>query len=207
MLRQLLRALSLSFLALVALGGCDSSVVGGGGPDGGDGQGGAGGGADGGTGAETTEASATSGEATTSGSSSTSAVDVATSSGSGGVPFDVEGVIVPHDDVDVRFLLGNSAQSCAAPQTEPPCAPGERWVATITIPRADLVPGTYPLGTAEIPINVVESFDDCNGGGGRGWSGDPATLTIDSIDAEHAVITIEGAYDDVDGTWDVPRCG
>lgn len=190
------------------LAACDSSVVGGGGPGGG---GGAGGG----------EATTASGPSAPSGdtSSSTSngqtsgdgvggdAIGTTASTGTGDLPSDVEGAIVPRDAAKVTFLLGNSPRSCAAPQPEPPCAPGERWVAAITIPRADLAPGTYALGGAEIPIGVAESFDDCSGGGGRGWSGDPAWLTIESIDAAHAVITIEGAYDDVDGTWDVPLCG
>lgn len=187
-----------SFVSLVA---CDSSIVGGGGLGGGGGAGGAS--SDVVTsGADPTEPVASTADGSTNDSSSPAAT-----TGAGGTPPTREGVVVPRDELDVHILLANSSQSCAAPQTEPPCAPGEQWVATINMPRADLAPGTYELQTSEVGMNVVETSDNCSGFGGRGWSGDPAWLTVDSIDEVHAVITIEGAYDDVDGTWDVPLCG
>ena len=187
---------AIALASLVALVACESSVVGGGGLGGG---GGAGGGAS--TGDPSTTAAST---------SDTSTGDVGAtvgSSGSGELPSEVEGVIVPRDADEVDFLLGNSPQSCEAPQLEPPCASGDRWLARMNLPRTYLAPGTYPLNTGEIGLGVEETFDGCSGWGMRGWSGEPAWLTVDSIDAAHAVITIEGAYPDVDGTWDVPLCG
>ena len=185
--------LTLVVTSLTAAAACDSTVVGGGG-----------GGLGGGGGASGGDASSTTTEVATTGASKS----VTTSSSTGGAPADAAGVIVPRDEEDVTFLVGNSPQSCEAPQTEPPCLPGSQWLANVTIPQADLAPGSYPINTGEIGLNVAESFDFCNGGGGRGWSGDEdAWLTVETIDASYAVITIEGAYDDVDGTYDVPLCG
>lgn len=189
---------------LLALTGCDSTVQGGGGGAGGGDETGAGGGA------VVVGSGSPSTTAATSASGSTSAGDPATTSAStstgGDLPSDVSTVLIPGEDDGVDFLLANSPQSCAAPLEEPPCASGQRWLARVRIPAEDLAVGTYELGGARISIGVEESFDFCAGWGGRGWDGEPARLTIASIDAVHAVITIEGAYDDVDGTYDVPLC-
>ena len=94
----------------------------------------------------------------------------------------------------------------------PPMAPHprvsavQRWLARIHPYAADLAVGTYELFGQGAPMYVEDSYDHCSGFGARGWDGEPAWLTIESIDATHAVITIEGAYDDVDGTWDVALC-
>jgi hypothetical protein len=130
------------------------------------------------------------------------------SSGSGAPIAESGGVVIPDGEDGVRVLLGNFAQTCAAPQTEPPCAPGAWWLATIRMKTSHLVPGhSYPLNTGEVPIDLHERFDDCSGEGFAGWDGTPAYVTIDAVDTAHVVLTIEGAYPDVDGTWDVPLCG
>jgi hypothetical protein len=200
-----LSSIALGALGFAALGGCDSTVVGGGGgadPDG------AGGGAVVvGSGSPSTT-TVTAAAVTTGGANGDGGGDGPTTSsgGPGDLPSEVAGVLVPGEDDHVDFLLANSPQSCGAPLEEPPCASGERWLARIQIPTEDLAVGTYELGGPRIGISVLESFDFCSGFGGRGWDGEPARLTIESIDAAQAVITIEGAYDDVDGTWDVALC-
>ena len=74
------------------------------------------------------------------------------------------------------------------------------------MPASYLTPGRYPLNTGEVAIDLHETSDDCSGEGFGGWDAEPAWITIDSVDADHVVLTIEGAYADVDGTWDVPLC-
>ena len=159
------------------------------------------------------------GEAEVGGASGGSEPDVATSSGpststgpsssgSGAPIAEKSGVVIPIIADDVRVLLGNFAQTCADPQTDPPCGPGDWWVATLRMTKAQLVAGnSYPLNSGEVPIDLHEKFDNCSFDGYAGWDGKPAYVTVDAIDAEHMVLTIEDAYPDVDGTWDVPLCG
>lgn len=158
------------------------------------------------------------GEAEVGGASGGSEPDVATSSGpststgpsssgSGAPIAEKSGVVIPYAG-EVRVLLGNFAQTCADPQTDPPCGPGDWWVATVRMKKPQLVAGnSYPLNSGEVPIDLHEKFDNCSFDGYAGWDGKPAYVTVDAIDAEHLVLTIEDAYPDVDGTWDVPLCG
>jgi hypothetical protein len=128
------------------------------------------------------------------------------SSGSGAPVAEQGGVVIPDDDDEVLILLGNFAQTCDAPQTEPLCAPGAWWLATIRMKTTNLAPGNYPLNTGETAIDLSER-SDCRGYGGAGWHGEPAYLTIDTVDTAHVRFSISNAYDGVDGTWDVPLCG
>jgi hypothetical protein len=184
----------LIFSALAALAACETTVVGGGGE----------GGAGGGDGAVVTTAST--GETTGTPASTSSSATTAPSTGVGGAVAQDSGVVVPDDEDRVQIRLGNFAQACDAPQADPPCAPGDWWLATIVMPRGYLTPGQYPLFTADVSIGLHETFDECSGEGFAGWDGEPASITVDSVDATHLVVTIEGAYTEVDGTWDVPLC-
>lgn len=200
-MRLVLGRLPLVIGLIAMLAGCESTVVGGGGLGGG----GAGGGEA--TGGE--EATSTGdGTTATSGTASSSTTSGATASSTGsGTPTAAEaGVVVPGEDDDVHVLLGNFAHTCDAPQDEPPCAPGDWWLATIQLPTSHLTPGRYPLNTGEVSIGLHETYDDCSGEGFAGWDGEPAWLTVDAVDAAHLVLTIEDAYASVDGTWDVPLC-
>ena len=173
-----------------ALGACNATVV------------------SGGFGGEAEVGGASSGDepdVTSSGGPSTSS---SPSSGSGAPIADNSGVVIPDGENGVRVLLGNFTQTCAAPQTEPPCAPGSWWLATLRMQKAQLVAGnSYPLNTGEVPIDLHERLDNCSGEGFAGWDGKPAYVTVDAIDAEHVRLTIADAYTGVDGTWDVPLCG
>lgn len=202
-----LRRLAWIVAASTVIGACDSTVVGGGGGVGG-GDGGGGPASSGGAGAA--DEPAATGAATSSASTTASSTTTAStaSSSSSGTPTPTEsGLVVPGDDETVRILLGNFAQVCDAPQEEAPCTAGSWWLSTVRMPLRYLTPGTYPLNTGEVSIDLHETFEDCSGEGWGGWDGEPAWLTVDAIDAAHVVLTIEGAYADVDGVWDVPLCG
>lgn len=193
-----LARLVLAASALAALAACETTVVGGGGTGGSVGSGGGGG-----DGVVTTAAA---GETTGTPASTTGSGSTAPSTGVGGPVAQDSGVVAPDEDDRVHVLLGNFSHSCDAVQAEPPCAPGEWWLATIEMPTSALTPGQYPLNTGDISIGLHETYDDCSGEGFAGWDGEPATITVDSIDAAHLVVTIVGAYAQVDGTWDVPLC-
>jgi hypothetical protein len=179
--------------ALAALAACETTVVGGGGT------GGSGGG-------DGSVATAASGETTGTPAATSATATTAPSTGVGGAVPEESGVVVPEESDRVQVRLGNFSHTCDAPQEDPPCAPGDWWLATIEMPRSSLAPGQYPLNTGDVSIGLHETFDDCSGEGFAGWDGEPAWITVDSIDAAHLVVTIEGAYAQVDGTWDVPLC-
>lgn len=185
--------LGIVFATSTALGACDSTVVGGGG-----GLGGAGGG--------TADPSGTTTATVTTSTSTTTSTTTSSSSSTGAPTPGESGLVIPGDRDRVHILLGNFGQTCDAPREEPPCAAGAWWLATVRLPSSYLVPGRHPLNTGEVSVGLHETFDDCSGEGFAGWDGEPAWLTIDAVDAEHAALTIEGAYAQIDGTWDVPLC-
>ena len=162
----------------------------------------------GGFGGEGEAGGASSGDEPIAASSGGPSTSTGPSSGSGAPIAENSGVVIPDGENGVRVLLGNFTQTCAAPQTEPPCAPGAWWLATLRMQKAQLVAGhNYPLNTGEVPIDLHERLDNCTGEGFAGWDGKPAYVTIDAVDAEHVRLTIADAYTNVDGTWDVLLCG